>query len=58
MTVTSGFVRRLAMRLGKDPVKLAESFDPDTVRRTKYPVIEVPQDDGSVLYKRPVVKQG
>jgi hypothetical protein len=48
----SAQVLRLAKRLGKDPEKLAEEIPPETLRRTKYPVIEEAQPDGSRLYKR------
>lgn len=36
----SGQVQRLARRLGLDPDTLATKIDPDTIRRTKYPVVE------------------
>ena len=36
----SGFLLRLARRLGKDPDALAADIEPDTIRRTKYPVLE------------------
>jgi hypothetical protein len=36
----SGQVQRLAARLGKDPDEIASKIPPDTLRRTKYPVLE------------------
>ncbi len=39
-TVLSAQVQKLAMALGKDAEELAQKIDPDTIRRTKYPVIE------------------
>lgn len=53
----SAFVRRLASRLGVDPYELAERFGDDTVRRTQYPVIERPSDDGRITYSHPVVRE-
>lgn len=52
----SAVVLRLADRLGVDPDELAAHYPDDTLRRTKYPVIEEIQDDGSVLYKHNPVR--
>lgn len=52
----SGFVLRLAARLGADPDELASRYSDDTLRRTKYPCIEEEQPDGSILYKEIKVK--
>jgi hypothetical protein len=48
----SALALRLAARLRVDPDELAASWPEDTLRRTKYPVVEEPQEDGSVLYKQ------
>ena len=42
---------RLARRLGVSPEKLIEGISDDTVRRTRYPVREIPQPDGTTLYE-------
>lgn len=47
----SAYVLRLAKRLGADPDELAKSYPEDTLRRTKYPMVEDPQPDGSILFK-------
>lgn len=47
----SAFVMRLARRLGRDPDELASRMPPDTLRRTKYPVIERVNDDGSRTFE-------
>jgi len=52
----SASILRLAKRLGADPDKLAAQYPDDTIRRTKYPVIEDPQPDGSILFKEVRVK--
>jgi hypothetical protein len=51
----STIIRRLADRLRKDPHELASSLPADTVRRTRYPVIEIVHDDGTVEYRQPIV---
>lgn len=48
----SGTILRLAQRLGKDPDELAREIPEDTVRRTKYGVVEDRQQDGSILFKQ------
>lgn len=47
----SALAMRLASRLGKSPDELVKEWPDDTLRRTKYPAVEQPQEDGSVLYK-------
>lgn len=50
-TAMSGLVQRLALSLGKDPAELASKIDPDTIRRTKFPVIEERLEDGTIKFK-------
>lgn len=47
----SALAMRLASRLGKSPDELVKEWPDDTLRRTKYPAVEEPQEDGSVKYK-------
>lgn len=47
----SASILKLARRLGADPDKLASEYSDDTIRRTKYPALEVEQPDGSTLFK-------
>ncbi len=47
----SGLVQRLAKDLGKDPELLAAQIDPETIRRTKYPVIESRDSEGRRVFK-------
>jgi hypothetical protein len=42
---------RLASRLGVSVEKLVANIPSDTVRRTRYPVREQPQPDGTTLYE-------
>lgn len=42
---------RVASRLGVPVEKLIEEIPADTVRRTRYPVREIPQRDGTTLYE-------
>lgn len=53
----SASILRLARRLGADPDKLAAEYPDDTIRRTKYPMVEEPQPDGSILFKDIRVKE-
>jgi hypothetical protein len=53
----SASILRLARRLGANPDKLAAEYPDDTIRRTKYPAIEDPQPDGSILFKEVRVKE-
>lgn len=50
----SGQLMRLAQRLGVDPDELAKKIPADTVRRTKYPVIEVVNEDGTRSFKHDI----
>lgn len=50
-TETSAQVERLASRLGADPDELAKSIPADTLRRTKYPVVETVNADGTRSFK-------
>lgn len=47
----SAQVQRLARRLGADPDELARRIPPDTLRRTKYAVIEEVLEDGSRTFR-------
>lgn len=47
---TSPLLVRLASKLGVTVNELAMRLTGDTIRRTKYPVLEVPQKDGSTIY--------
>jgi hypothetical protein len=47
----SGQVQRLAARLGKDPDEIASKIPPDTLRRTKYPVLEQMTPDGKRVFE-------
>jgi hypothetical protein len=49
--VVSAQVLRLARRLGKDPDEMARSMKPETLRKTKYPVIETVDADGKRHFK-------
>jgi len=56
---TSAQVLRLAQRMGTDPDELAARIDPDTLRRTKYPVIEIVNEDGTRTFKHdPQIAEG
>lgn len=48
-------VQALAARLGRSEAEVAEKIPEDTLRRLKYPVIPVPQADGSTRYDRDIV---
>lgn len=52
----SASVLRLAKRLGRSPDEIAQEIPDDTLRRTKYAVVEDPQKDGSILFKHNPVK--
>ena len=52
----SATIMRLARRLQRDPDELAQEIPADTVRRTKYGVLEEKQPDGSTLFKHIPVK--
>ena len=52
----SAAVMRLAARLGVPASNLAERYPEDTLRRSKYPMIEEVQKDGSIVYKERIVK--
>ena len=42
---------RLARRLGVSPEQLVQNIAADTLRRTRYPVREQPQPDGTTRYE-------
>jgi hypothetical protein len=44
-------ILRLARRLDADPDELAKKIPADTLRRTKYPVIEIVNADGTRTFK-------
>lgn len=50
---SSALLVRLAMRLGLNTNTVAVRIPPETVRRTKYPVFEEPQADGTTVYRHP-----
>ena len=50
---TTATVVRLAQRLKADPDELAAKYDDDTLRRTRFPVVEEVQEDGTRLFKDP-----
>jgi hypothetical protein len=52
----SASVLRLARRLGSNPDELAKDIPDDTLRRTKYGVIEEKMPDGSIKFKDQIVK--
>lgn len=55
----SGQVQRLARRLGADPDEIARRIPADTLRRTKYPVIETVNEDGTRAFKHdPMIEEG
>ena len=47
----SGIVQQLARSLGRDAEELAAQIDPETIRKTKFPVIEERLEDGKILFK-------
>jgi hypothetical protein len=47
----SAQVQRLAKRLQRDPDELAKKISDDTLRRTKFPVIEEVQEDGTRKFR-------
>ena len=51
-TAMSGLVQKLARSLGRDPEELAAQIDPDTIRRTKFPVLELRDEDGKTTFKQ------
>lgn len=52
---TSPSLARLAAKLGVSQTELAIRIDPDTIRRTRYPVIERTDADGKTVYEHPLV---
>jgi hypothetical protein len=50
----SAQLQRLARRLGKDPDELAANIPADTLRRTKYPVLESVNPDGTRTFEHDV----
>lgn len=50
----SSQILRLAERMGVDPDELAAKFPADTVRRTKYPVLEHVDADGRRFFKHDI----
>lgn len=53
--VVSAIAQLLARRTGKRAEEIASRWPEDTVRRTKYPVITVENDDGTLSFKHPIV---
>lgn len=51
--VTSSFLVRLAVALGKEVESVALALDPEVARRTKYAVLEEHNDDGTITYRKP-----
>jgi hypothetical protein len=54
----SGQLQRLARRLRKDPDELAKQIPADTIRRTKYPVLESVEDGKRFFKHDPGVVEG
>lgn len=55
----SAQVQRLASRLGTNPDELAAKIPEDTLRRTKFPVLEIENDDGTRTFKHdPGIEEG
>src|SRR5690348_15976382 len=44
-------VERVSRRLGKDPDELARAIPPDTLRRTRYPLIEREEEEGGRTFR-------
>lgn len=49
----SGLVQRLALRLGVSPESLAARIPEETIRRTKFPVVERMMPDGLIEFTTP-----
>lgn len=47
-------ILRLAGRLGVDPDFLAERIPEDTIRRTKFPAIEIVNEDGTRSFRHDI----
>lgn len=56
-TVLSAHIQRLARKLGVSAEDLASRIPDDTIRRTKYPVTEKVQPDGSTIFEAPPTVQ-
>jgi hypothetical protein len=55
----SSQLQRLAHRLGVDPDELASGISDDTIRRSKYPVLEQVNPDGTRTFKHdPQIEHG
>lgn len=52
-TTMSASIQRIAHALGKTPEEMAAAIPEDTIRRTKFPVIRVENEDGTVSFKEP-----
>lgn len=52
---TSPSLARLAAKLGVSQNELALRINPDTIRRTRYPVIERDGGSGKTIYEHPLV---
>jgi len=52
---SSGLIVRLANELGLKPDEIAIRLDKDTIRRTKYPVMEERTDDGRIIYRHNIM---
>lgn len=48
---TSAQIERLARRLDVSPDELAQKIPADTIRRTKYPVVEIVEPDGKRSFR-------
>lgn len=56
MAAPSGAVIRIATSSGHDPRALANAIAPDTLRRTRYAVIEEEDGEGRTLWKHPAYR--
>ncbi len=52
-TVLSAHVQRLARTAGESADDVAARIPDDTIRRTKYPVHEIAEPDGSTAFRHP-----
>lgn len=55
-TASSGLLALLARRMGRSVEEIAEKIPEDTIRRSKYPVTIVENDDGTMTFKHIVAE--
>ena len=56
-TESSALLVRLARSLGIDPRTLAIRMEGETVRRTKYPILEEQGEDGKMIFKPRIIAE-